>query len=424
MKQAKKHGMIRWRGSSWEVVHTIDRKRHYSTYHGDEDDEDGAREYANARYEELKKDLKKRRRGINPDMRMSELIALFRESEIPLYDAESTKRGYLNELDIGEVYWVDRRGDLKVRDLMPLDVTDFRTWRRTFVKKGNGHKTLRTTTCSKATVNGSVRFLHLLLEWARTELMVIDANPASRPRRSRGRGRVGRYDNRRRPEILSGEQYADLLRECFNVDDNPKGGAACREPTDLVYGYVLLVGEAGLRNESEALWVRFEDIDFDGGEHGFIWVHDDPETGHRTKGRDGRWVPMTPILRRALMRLTLKYANNGTNSPWLFHYTQPARRIRPGDRIQSMRKRVNIAAAKAGLPNRWVMYDLRHRRITLWIAEDVEQAKVMAMAGHKTLQTTQWYTHLVKSHLVGLGTHTTVPEEKFGELEEALSRVS
>jgi hypothetical protein len=78
-RQSGDRGSVRWRGTSWEVIHTIDGKRHYSTYNGPEDDETGARKFANDRYDTLTKDAKKQRKGIEADMRMSRLCKRFRE---------------------------------------------------------------------------------------------------------------------------------------------------------------------------------------------------------------------------------------------------------------------------------------------------------------------------------------------------------
>jgi site-specific recombinase XerD len=65
------------------------------------------------------------------------------------------------------------------------------------------------------------------------------------------------------------------------------------------------------------------------------------------------------------------------------------------------------------------MYDLRHRRITLWLADGQDEVTVMQVAGHKSLQTAMWYTHLLKEHLVELSDSTTVTPENVRELEKA-----
>jgi integrase len=426
-RQSGDRGSVRWRGTSWEVIHTIGGKRHYSTYNGPEADETGARKFANDRYDTLTKDAKKQRVGIEPDMRMSRLCERFREEELPEYTNSTTVAHYRTELGLVEEFFVQRNGDPEVREVSRgLAGREYRKWREKTLRRGHGHKKARSKKASKSTVRGSLTFLHLLFEFA-FELDVIDVNPAKASRR-RNRGREGQYDNRRRPEIISSMQYTRLLREALKLADNAAGGGGCHEPADMCYGYIVVVGELGLRNESEALWLEWSDLDFEGG---FVRVADledladEDETGapkahaKKTKGRQSRWVPMTPLARTTLLALKARHENNAWKSQWVFHYTNHGRRISPGDRIQSMAKRVKAAAKAAELPARWQMYDLRHRRITLWLADGQDTVKVMQVAGHKSIQTTMWYTHLLKEHLVELGDSTTVTPENLRELKKA-----
>lgn len=432
-RQSGDRGSVRWRGTSWEVIHTIGGERYYSTYDGAESDETGAREYANKRYETLVKDAKQKGKGIEPDMRMSRLCERFKDEELPEYTNPGTVARYRIELGLVEEFFVKLNGDPEVREVSRnVAGREYKKWRKKTLRRGHGHKTTRSKKASKATVQGSMAFLHLLFEFA-FELDVIDVNPAKASRR-RNRGREGQYDNRRRPEIISSAQYTRLLREALKLGENPLGGGACHEPADMCYAYIVVVGELGLRNESEALWLEWTDIDFD---RGFVRVADlmdladagdaadggeqDPTKRKvkKTKGRRDRWVPLTELARLTLVELKRRHENNPWKSPWVFHYTQRGRRISPGDRIQSMAKRVKAAAKAAGLPPRWQMYDLRHRRITLWLADGQDEVKVMQVAGHKSLQTTLWYTHLLMEHLRELGDSTTVAADDLRELEKA-----
>jgi integrase len=70
---------------------------------------------------------------------------------------------------------------------------------------------------------------------------------------------------------------------------------ACRDRPMLSL-YVTTLGEAGVRCDSEALHLRWEDVDL---EEGFLWIASGRD-GHRTKSGKGRWVPMTPKLRQAM----------------------------------------------------------------------------------------------------------------------------
>jgi hypothetical protein len=46
--------------------------------------------------------------------------------------------------------------------------------------------------------------------------------------------------------------------------------------------------------------------------------------------------------------------------------------------------------------------DLRHRRVTTWLAEGGDVAKVREAMGHADLRTTMGYTHLVRENLRSL----------------------
>ncbi len=60
------------------------------------------------------------------------------------------------------------------------------------------------------------------------------------------------------------------------------------------------------------------------------------------------------------------------------------------------------AASRAKLPDGWVMHDLRHRRVTTWLAEGRSPVLVKEALGHADLRTTMGYTHLAKEHLRAL----------------------
>lgn len=66
------------------------------------------------------------------------------------------------------------------------------------------------------------------------------------------------------------------------------------------------------------------------------------------------------------------------------------------------RRRPRGAAERAKLPAAWVMHDLRHRRVTTWLAEGKSPVLVKEALGHADLRTTMGYTHLVKEHLRAL----------------------
>lgn len=60
------------------------------------------------------------------------------------------------------------------------------------------------------------------------------------------------------------------------------------------------------------------------------------------------------------------------------------------------------AARRAKLPRDFNQHDLRHRRVTTWLAEGKNPVHVKEALGHADLATTMGYTHSAKEHLRGL----------------------
>lgn len=166
----------------------------------------------------------------------------------------------------------------------------------------------------------------------------------------------------------------------------------------MVRLFVLFAGETGARCESEVLWLRWEDVALDGG---FVTIVSG-RNGHRTKGGRSRHVPMTTRLREALRAHFARCrfaAYDGVRPEYVFHHERTIRRSHAGDRVQSFRCGVVSAAQQAELPDGWVMHDLRHRRITTWLAEGQSVVLVKEAVGHSDLKTTMHYMHLVKERL-------------------------
>jgi len=60
------------------------------------------------------------------------------------------------------------------------------------------------------------------------------------------------------------------------------------------------------------------------------------------------------------------------------------------------------AARRAGIDPRWHPHDLRHRRVTTWLAQQKSAALVQQALGHADVRTTMGYAHLVPAHLRAL----------------------
>ncbi len=90
------------------------------------------------------------------------------------------------------------------------------------------------------------------------------------------------------------------------------------------------------------------------------------------------------------------------SSPWVFHHTKTRRHHKAGKRIRSLYSAFKAAAERAKLPPEFVQHDLRHRRVTTWLAEEKSAVLVKEAVGHADLRTTMAYTHIARDHLRGL----------------------
>lgn len=151
--------------------------------------------------------------------------------------------------------------------------------------------------------------------------------------------------------------------------------------------YILLLGETGVRAYSEGLNLRFEDIDLASG---FIRVVSGRD-GHRTKSGKSRFVPMTPRLQKAMRDhfARFRFANyNGKQPAYVFHHTRTRRKHKAGDRVKAFKGAFPKAKKAAKLPATFRPHDLRHRRVTTWLAEGKPLALVQAAMGHASIATT------------------------------------
>jgi site-specific recombinase XerD len=90
------------------------------------------------------------------------------------------------------------------------------------------------------------------------------------------------------------------------------------------------------------------------------------------------------------------------SSEWIFHHLTSRWHFKRCERIGSMRRAFRNAVTRAKLPDRLHQHDLRHRRVTTWLAEGRDVVLVKEAMGHSDLRTTMGYTHLAKEHLNAL----------------------
>ncbi len=114
---------------------------------------------------------------------------------------------------------------------------------------------------------------------------------------------------------------------------------------------------------------------------------------------------MTPRLKRAMRDhfAQFRFASyEGGPAPWVFHHERSRRQAVAGERIASLRNSFKTASNRANLPHELHQHDLRHRRVTTWLAEGRNPVLVKEAVGHSDLRTTMSYTHLAREHLNAL----------------------
>jgi len=324
-----------------------------------------AEQFARVTQAELRAEADRRHAGLPGSVRVSQLVAQFEHEELQKL-APGTARTYqLTLMRVREFF--SGPLDLDVGRVRPGHIERFLSWRSANRRRKGKSMPIQGALANR-TLNKERTCLHTLFALAE-RFEYREGNPVARTRK--------RKADPRTPVILTDTEYGHLLLECADP---------------MLYTYVVLLGEAGLRDESEALWLRWEDVDL---EAGFIEVVSG-RGGHRTKSGKGRHVPMTRRLKDALR--THMAAHRG-QSGWVFAHSVTARRHLRGERIASLRRAVVGAARRAGIDTAWHPHDLRHRRVTTWLAQQKSAALVQEAMGHADLRTTMGYKHLVPGDL-------------------------
>ena len=358
-------GSFEKRGKTYRWRVCVGGKRHRETFHTTNRKE--AEKLARERYRALSEQAERNRDGLRTNVRIAELFDEYERDVLPTL-ADGTQRAYNDTLKALRQYWVEKpENNLTVEKVRAGHIRNYLTWRQRH-RIGGGEVSNRTVAKDRAV-------LHRIFAHA-DQMEYRDGNPVARTD-------TPKYDGRD-PVILSDDEYEQLLGAC--VDD------------DILGLYVLTLGETGARCESEVLWLQWEDVDL---EEGFIKVVTG-RNGHRTKGGKSRWVPISTRLHVALREHSLRYraaTYDGHPSLWVFHHNRTRRHYNAGQRIRSLYAAFKAASIRASLPPDFVQHDLRHRRITTWLAEGQPVVKVKEAVGHADLRTTMSYMHLVREDL-------------------------
>lgn len=356
-------GQLRPSGKGWEWRVSVGGKRRSTTFHGTKGQ---AAEQANTRYAELGEAAERQRIGLPDLATVSALFDRFEHEALPGY-AKSSRRAYRSSLKHLRRYFAGKRAALRVDQIRPGHITAFLTWRA-------GHDIKRRTLANERTR------LRVIFSYAEG-IELRTGNPVTK---------VTKVDyDEREAVLISAAEYERLLVACAH------------DP--MLETYVLLLGETGMRCDSEVLRLRWIDLDLDTGPG---WIHVPALVeAQRTKTGKGRRVPMTARLRAALREHAMRFRGalyGNRTSPWVFHHRHDKAPRQAGDQIGRIKRAFSTAADAAELPAAFVQHDLRHRRITTWLAAGKPLAHVMAAVGHENLATTQGYMHLVHQDLESL----------------------
>ena len=373
---AKAPATIRQRGNGWQVIIRVNGQRHQfgprsEPFLGTDRTRKEVDEWVWRKHKKLEKVAKREAEDLPESLHFSELVEKVRAEKIPLL-AKGTQRAYEETLRPVEKYFLGTLGDPLLEDIRARHIEGYLSWRR--VNRQNGQAPLSNRTLAKDRA-----VLHRLFKFA-DKWEYRDGNPIARTDEPKS--------DAHNPVILKEGQYERLVAECFV--HGPMLGL-----------YALVLGEGGLRAYSEALNLRWDDIDL---EEGFLHVRSGRD-GHRTKSGKSRWVPMTPRLREAMREHFAAFrlaAYDGRRSPWVFHHERSRAGYTAGGRIKDLRGSFDPAVKRAKLPKGFRRHDLRHRRVTTWLADGRAVAIVQEAMGHSDLRTTMGYKHLEKEHLRAL----------------------
>lgn len=358
-------GSLTRRGTTWRVRLCVGGAYRSFTVRGTEQE---AKNFATVTHAALTTDLGRATAGLPDAIRFSELLKDFLEYRVGNMPRPGTRKSYTSSLDTFGEFFVDRLHDPYVRDIRKGHVASFLEWR-------SGHRVGDATGkagVSLHTVRRDRRVLSLLFNYAITKDHV-DANPCFTVKALR--------PDRREPVILSPEHFEALL--------------TAATPNPMLHTYVLLLAETGARSDSEALPLRWADVDFASG---FVRLTS-PATSRNKNGKQ-RSVPLSPRLKVALQEHAARYrmaVYGGERSPFVFHHTHTTRSAVAGQPIKNPVRMWKVAAKAAQMPTGFRRHDLRHRRVTTWLEEGRNVVFVMEAMGHSDLATTMGYWHLVSN---------------------------
>lgn len=361
-------------GNRWKMTISVNGEKHYATCTAETKTE--AADKITTWYDEVVEEQERRQQGVDMDRTLLQHISVFRQHEIPKKRTAGTRKD-LTGLSTRLEYWLRRVEDrdpqvTRAGRSLFFRYLEWRAEHRWQYRPSLKHSVVIKAPVSLRTIQKERVMLHGLMKRACAE-GIIDANPVAETEAEAPPDREPIIATREEVDALEGLIAGDMRKL-----------------------YVRSLYETAARSESEVLWIRWQDLDLDGG---VLRIYTDDR--HSTKTHKARDIPLSRPFCERLKRHRDLYASalyGGRPSPWVFHHTN-GRYLPPGSRIGTMRTAFDRAARLAGLPDGFGQHDLRHTRITHWLAEGYDQAWVQKVAGHEDPKTTDGYTHLAREHL-------------------------
>jgi integrase/recombinase XerD len=177
------------------------------------------------------------------------------------------------------------------------------------------------------------------------------------------------------PTILSPDEFRRFL-------------AAIKNPKHLAI--LAIAYSAGLR-VSEVVSLRPEDLDRD---RGLINVRGG-------KGQKDRCT----LLSQLALDLLDAYLDGADPGPWLFPGARPGRHLSE----RSVQKVTAAARKRAGITKKLTPHVLRHSFATHLLERATDLRVIQKLLGHKSVRTTEIYTHVSRRHLRSIASPLDVP---------------
>lgn len=184
---------------------------------------------------------------------------------------------------------------------------------------------------------------------------------------------------RRLPVVLSCEEVSKLFQVV----------------TNLKHRAILMTAYAGGLRVSEVTHLRLDDID---GQRMMLRVA-------QGKGRQDRYV----MLSHRLLVVLRQYWKIYKTRHWLFAGQNPEQPLTRA----AVHKFFHKARRKAGITKKISVHGLRHSFATHLLERGVNIRKIQLLLGHRSLQSTQVYTHVARDYL----DHTPSPLDVLPDLD-------